>query len=68
MICTCLSSFKNLKLLINMPGQREQMNDVTSFIDGSMVYGSTEEQMSKLRDTHGGMSYVFSLQYHHNII
>ena len=33
---------------------REQINDITSFIDGSMVYGSSSEQMESLRDSNSG--------------
>nr|CAD7448788.1 unnamed protein product [Timema bartmani] len=35
-------------------GPREQLNQVTSFMDASMVYGSSNEQVSQLRAFSGG--------------
>lgn len=35
-------------------GHRDQLNLVSSFIDGSMIYGSNEEQMRRLRTFVGG--------------
>ena len=31
--------------------QRQQMSQVTSYLDLSMIYGSTDEEFAKLRDT-----------------
>ncbi|XP_060081901.1 lactoperoxidase-like [Ylistrum balloti] len=36
------------------PGERDQLNVITSFIDGSMVYGSEDHVAHSLRTFHGG--------------
>ena len=40
--------------LFYLIGQRQQLNLVTSYIDGSTVYGSTRDDVERLRD--GGKS------------
>ena len=42
----------NLPLRFNA---REQSNDITSYIDGSMVYGSREETAARIRAFEGGL-------------
>ena len=42
------------RLSLYVTGPREQVNQVTSYIDGSMVYGSSVEEMSQLRQFEGG--------------
>ncbi|XP_043217352.1 peroxidase-like [Amphibalanus amphitrite] len=36
-------------------GPREQMNQITAYVDGSNVYGSTEHEMMELRGHRGGL-------------
>nr|CAD7425233.1 unnamed protein product [Timema monikensis] len=49
-----LSSYRPVACRGVSQGPREQLNQVTSFMDASMVYGSSNEQVSQLRAFSGG--------------
>ena len=51
----CLSFIRTVPACTNSGLPRQQINDITSFIDGSMIYGSDTTLASQLRDTHGGL-------------
>ncbi|XP_043228244.1 peroxidase-like [Amphibalanus amphitrite] len=53
---TCMEFARSVPALHNGCGlgPREQVNQVTSYIDGSVVYGSSDAEMSRLRQFEGG--------------
>ncbi|XP_076461502.1 salivary peroxidase/catechol oxidase-like [Babylonia areolata] len=58
---SCINFVRSLPFtdpLNNTKAPREQRNEVTSFLDASVVYGSAEDQTARLRSfTHGKLKY-----------
>jgi peroxidase len=59
---TCMNFVRSAPAPTNRLGPREQYNQATAFIDGSVVYGPTDEKVKALRSFQDG-----KLRMHHTI-
>jgi hypothetical protein len=50
--------FTRSNVTLDANGQRQQANSITAFIDGSNIYGSTEEMANQMRAFEGGLMLV----------
>jgi peroxidase len=51
---TCMNFLRSVPAPNNRLGPREQLNQASNFIDGSVVYGSTDEKVMQLRSFKDG--------------
>lgn len=56
---TCMNFVRSAPAPTGRIGPRQQLNQATSFIDGSVVYGSTKEKISILREKQNGTIRMF---------
>nr|XP_022915574.1 chorion peroxidase [Onthophagus taurus] len=59
---TCMNFVRSARVNTSCLGVREQMNQVSSYIDGSVIYGPTQEVSSKLRTFQNGLFNVLITQ------
>ncbi|XP_043235689.1 peroxidase-like [Amphibalanus amphitrite] len=58
---SCLDFVRSAPAPLCTYGPRQQMNQITSFLDGSNIYGSSDEQLHSLRNHTGGRMAVQTL-------
>lgn len=56
---TCMNFIRSAPAPTGKFGPREQLNQASSFIDGSVVYGSTDNRIRSLRTGEGGLLRMF---------
>lgn len=56
---TCMNFVRSAPAPTNRLGPREQYNQASAFIDGSVVYGSTDEKVKELRSFKDGQLKMF---------
>lgn len=56
---TCMNFLRSAPAPTNRLGPREQLNQASAFIDGSVVYGSTDEKVEALRSFKDGQLKMF---------
>lgn len=56
---TCMNFVRSAPAPTNRLGPRDQLNQATAFIDGSVVYGATEEKVKSLRTFENGRLRMF---------
>ena len=56
---TCMNFVRSVPAPTNQFGPREQLNQATSYIDGSVVYGNSEAKFKALRTGKGGKLRMF---------
>lgn len=52
---TCMNFLRSAPAPLNTLGPRQQLNQATAYIDGSVVYGATDEKIKSLRSFKDGL-------------
>jgi len=65
---TCMNFVRSVPAPTNRFGPREQFNQATAFIDGSVVYGSTEEKVTSLRSFQDGQLKMYKTTFNRTLL